>query len=144
MNQSLSEHHHRREVWRAIVLPMALAVLFMLALIGVAIALLSPVQFSIVADMMAILFILVPYMILCLIPTLLLVAGAVGLWAVHSRVARPVRRGRRVAVSSLAKATPYITQAGKPLVAIQSRLAFVEQLLSGRRARVSSEEETKQ
>lgn len=144
MNQVTPERHHRREVWRTIVLPMALAVLFMALLIGLAIAVLNPVQFSIVADMMAILFILVPYTIICLIPTLLLVAGAVGLWASHSRVARPLRRGRVGAISTLARATPYITQAGKPFVALQARLAYWERLLTGRRARITSEEETKQ
>lgn len=143
MNQVSPERHHRREVWRTIVLPIALAVLFMLVLIGVAVAVLNPVQFSIVADMMAILFILVPYTIICLIPTLLLMAGAVGLWATHSRVARPLRRGRRGAISALVRATPYITQAGKPFIALQARLTYWERLLTGRRARVTSEEETK-
>ncbi len=143
MNQVTPERHHRREVWRAIVLPAALAVLFMLALLGIAIAALNPVQFSIVADMMAILFILVPYTIICLIPTLLVVAGAVGLWASHNRVARPLRRGRIGAIGTLARATPYITQAGKPFVALQTRLTYWEHLLTRRRARVTSEEETK-
>lgn len=144
MTQLSPDQRHRRGTYLGIVLPIAGVLLIMILMIGLAIVLLNPVQFSIVADLMAILFILVPYVIMCLIPTLILMAGALGLWAVHGQIARPLRRGRTAAINTLAKGTEYIPQAGKPFIAIQTRLTYWERLLSGRRARVSPEEETKQ
>lgn len=143
MTQLSPEQRHRRGTYLGIVLPMVGVLLLMALMIGLTIALLNPVQFSIVADLLAILFILVPYVIMCLIPTIILMAGALGLWAMHGNIARPLRRGRVALVDIMAKGTGYIPQAGKPFIAIQTRLTYWEHLLSGRRARVSPEEETK-
>src|SRR5690606_30625976 len=106
-----------------ITLPLGGVLLLMVLMIGVAVAVLNPIQFSLMADLLAILFILVPYVILCLIPTLLLMAGALGLWAVQGRIARPIRRGRRKLVGAMVRGSGYIGQAGKPVIALQGRLA---------------------
>lgn len=136
MAERTPQQQHRHDVTMGIVLPMLGGLLGLAVLVGLAIALLNAVQFSILADTLTIFFILVPYVVMCLIPTLLLMAAALGLWALHGNIARPLARFARKATISLQKAQRQIPRAGRPLLGFQSRAAYVERLISGRRKQV--------
>jgi hypothetical protein len=142
MDQLSPQQRHRRDIITGITLPIVGGLLLMAVMFGLAIAFLNPVQFSIVANLLAILFILVPYVLICLVPTLILMAGALGLWAAQGRIAHPVRRGRRAVIGALASGARYAALVGQPVIAVQSRLAAWEYLLSRRRAPTATEEET--
>ncbi len=124
------EQRHRREVYTGIVLPAAAALLLLVFLLALAIGLLNPLQFGMVADLMAVLLILVPYAIICLIPTLILLAAALGLWAVHGNIARPLARLRRRITAQLAVIRQQVPRVGEPVIVLQRHVAYWERLLS--------------
>jgi len=135
MTAPTPEQRHRRDVYTTIVLPVAAALLLLVVLLALAIGLLGPLQFGMVADLMAILFILIPYAVICLLPTLILVAAAVGLWAVHGDIARLLARFRQPIIDGLAAVKRQVPRAGEPIIAVQRRLAYWERLLSVPRVR---------
>ena len=129
MSKPAPEQLHRREVRLRIMLPMAGAVAALVALLVVLILILNGVQMGIVANCMLTVFILVPTMLICLIPALVMVAGSVGLWKANTLAARPLRRGRRAAVGYLARAQALVPRAAQPVIALQTRLSSVEYLI---------------
>ncbi len=86
-------------------------------------------QVSLVADFMLTLFYLLPLMLTCLIPTLLMMAAAVGLWKATNMAAPPLRRGRSRAVSTLQRVQRMVPRAAAPVVALQSRLSYLERFV---------------
>lgn len=133
------EQRHRRQVYTAIVLPAAGALLLLVVLLALAIGLLNPLQFGMIADLMAIMFILVPWAIICLIPTLILMAAALGFWGVHGNIARPLARLRQGIIGQLAIIRREVPGVSEPVIALQHRLAYWERLLSVPRARRGEE-----
>ena len=125
------EVRHRREVRRAIILPAAGVLAAMLLLLAVAVITLSPVQFSLLADLMLIVFMLVPAVLTCLIPTIILMAMAIGLWRLNTMAAPPLARGRSTVVRLLANIQHRVPQIAQPLVGLGSRMAYLERLLAG-------------
>lgn len=133
------EQRHRRQVYTAIVFPATGALLLLVVLLALAIGLLNPLQFGMVADLMAIMFILVPWAIICLIPTLILIAAALGLWGVHGNIARPLARLRQGIIGQLAIIKRQVPRVSEPVIALQHRLAYWERLLSVPRTRGGEE-----
>jgi hypothetical protein len=123
------EQLHRREVRNRIMLPMLGGVAVLAGLLLILVLKLNGVQMGIVANCLLTAFILVPTMLICLIPTLLIVAGSVGLWKANSAVARPLRRGRLTAVGYLSRAQDMVPRAAQPVTALQTRLSYVEYLI---------------
>ncbi|GAB4572097.1 MAG: hypothetical protein Kow0077_10600 [Anaerolineae bacterium] len=141
MTSRTPEELHRRETRRVIILPLVGGLLLIALLIGLAIAALNPGQFTALSDMMLISSVLVPYFLLCLIPALASLAAALWFWAMHNRIARPLRRMRVQVTGTLARVSAIVPQAGKPLVELQSRLAYLEHVLPGHQVIDTSEEE---
>ncbi len=125
-NTLTPRQQHRRQVRNQIVLPMlgvAAGLILLLVVVGQA---LNAGQVSLVADFMLTLFYLLPMMLTCLIPTLIMIAAAVGLWKATNLAARPLRRGRSAAVSSLQRVQRLVPRAAAPVIALQSRLSYSE------------------
>jgi hypothetical protein len=140
MKQATPQQQHRREVRNQIVLPMVGVLLAMGLLTGFVIAVLNRGQFSMVADLLSIIYILVPIVLTCLVPTILLMAVAIGVWKLNSMAISPLARGRTRVVRLLARAQKQVPRAATPVIMLQERVSRLEHLLS-RRQPVSPEEE---
>ncbi len=133
--QRTPEQQHRREVRLAIMLPVwGLLVLTVLAVVLAALNL-NREQFGLVADALATVFVLCPAVLICLIPTVILMASAIGLWKLNALMAPPAARGRGIVLRSLASVRTQVPRGAAPVIWLQGRLRYWEHLLTGRRSR---------
>ncbi len=141
MKQVTPENRHQREVRNQIVLPMLAALLFMAALIVLAIAALSPGRFSMVADLMSIGFLIVPIVLTCLLPTILMMAIALGMVKLTDISAPPLAKLRSTIIGLLEQTRRQIPRAATPVIMMQERLNRLEHLVGAGRPAAKTEEE---
>ncbi|MBN1966883.1 MAG: hypothetical protein JW910_19680 [Anaerolineae bacterium] len=124
------EQQHRRDTFLQITLPMLGALGFMALLLLAAILALDEVQFGMVADQAMMVCMLIPTMLLCLIPTLLMLAIAVGAWALNQSAATRLARLRNTILKPLGQVRAQVPRLAQPVIALQSRLSYSERLVS--------------
>ncbi len=141
MTQRTPEQQHKQQVRRQIVLPMAGVILALAAILLFVILLLSGRQFNAVSNFTLVFIFLLPTMLLCLIPTFVLLALA--LWSIFyaGRAAAPLGRGRTAVIGALEGARKQIPLIAAPVIALQSRLAYWEHIVTGGQKPAPSEEE---
>lgn len=125
------EQRHRREVRNTITLPMLAVLALMVIGMVLVILALSPLKFSIVADSMLTWFILLPTALLCLIPTIIMMAIATGAWKLNAIAARPLARLRNKAIDGLSRVQQQVPRLATPVVHLQSRFSYLERMVTG-------------
>ena len=130
-----SERQHRRETFRQVVLPVVLGFAGLLTAIGLAAWLVAvqpaPGQLSLVADMLLIVFVLLP-MVICLLPLyILLMVAAFGTGALHNASARQLRRLNRLTQTVSDRTIQVTERANRQTLALRVRLAGAEALMEG-------------
>ncbi len=126
------QQQHRREVRLHMLLPIWGTVAIMAVAMALVVLALSPLQFSLVANCMLSAFILVPVVLTCLLPTILLMTAAIGLWKLNAVAAPPLARNREKAIAFLAGLRERVPGLARPVVALQGRVSYGERLLTGR------------
>jgi hypothetical protein len=123
--------NHRRAVLRQIVLPVGLAVAVMILVLVIMILAFSPSAFNTIASFMSLL-ILVPTVILCVVPYVLIVAAFGGtrkLYVMLPRYLQTARHGLHRVNVVAQRASVVIA---KPVIAVSGRLAWVEQVMNNK------------
>lgn len=124
------ERQHKRDVFRQITLPMfGMLLIFGLLLLLASMAL-GPSQFGMVADTAMCLFWLIPGALLCALPAFIMVGLAVGSWQLKVSAKSGLGRLRGSVLKGLGTVRAQVPRAAAPVIALQSRLAFLERAAS--------------
>lgn len=130
MTQRSPEKQHKREVFRQITLPMVGVLLVMALAVLLPILGVGPVSFSLLSDFMGTVYILLPISLICLLPALGLLAGALALWGYQGKLARPLGRLRATIIRLLGQVKGQAPRAAQPFVMMQGGLSYAGRMLS--------------
>ncbi len=89
-------------------------------------------QIGLVADFMLTVFVLLPIVLMCLIPTLILMAMAIGLWKLNNMAVRPLGRGRQAVIRQLNRVSDNVPRLAAPVIKMQGGLGYLERVVTGR------------
>jgi hypothetical protein len=133
---SESARKHRREVWLKIVAPIVvpfvgLVVLSVLLAVAVGTGSLVSKQITTIMGIMGTMCILVPMVVLCLLPYLLMAASAVGVGLLHANVKTPLQSVHSLTGKIAAQTNHHVPWLARPLVSVNVRLTRWEYILRG-------------
>lgn len=133
---SASARKHRREVWLKIVAPVVLPfvgliVLSIILAIAVGTGSLVSKQITTIMGILATVFILIPMVVLCLIPYVIVAMSAVGVGLVHANAKTPLQFVHRLTGKIAEQSHRQLPRLARPLVGINVRLTRWEYLVRG-------------
>lgn len=127
---------HRRDVRWKIVAPIVVAGLLVVAIgvvfiVGVATDGLVFEQVSVVSGLLAIPFLLLPLVLLCVVPYLIAAALAIGVGKVYARTRPVIRSTRRFTERVTVRTDQTMPRLARPLASLNTRLSRWEHTLVG-------------
>lgn len=120
---------HRRRVWLQIRLPViAAGVVVFGGALFLALTL-SGMQLGMVAALMASLFLLLPMVLLCMLPYVMLIFAVVGMGSLNRRAPRLLKRARNITFSLNQGSQRLSHLVAAPIISVSNRLAWLERAL---------------
>lgn len=135
------EQRRRREVRHRIMLPMAGMLVLMVGMILLFVLVAGSSQFAatadvpfgtqvgVVSDFLLTIFVLLPVALMCLIPTIILMAAAIGLWKLNNVMVQPMGQGRRAVIRQLDRVTEVVPRLAAPVIKMQGGLGSLERMM---------------
>ncbi len=142
LSDSQVRQNHRRAVLRQIILPVALTGVAMIAVLVILILALSPRMLNVAASFMSLL-ILIPTVLVCLVPYVLIVAAFAGTRKLYFLLPGQLRAARHFMHRANDVARNASFGVARPVIAVSRRLAWVEQLVSRKPPRALSAAKSK-
>ncbi|NLX08699.1 MAG: hypothetical protein GXY36_03505 [Chloroflexi bacterium] len=127
---------HRREVWLRIIAPVALPALGLIILavvlmVAFATDALVGQQIMAISGILAIPFVLLPMVLLCVVPYLLAAVIAAGAGRLYANGQKPLRFTRRLTARIAAQTTQYAPKVARPFISLNSRITRWEYTIRG-------------
>lgn len=142
MAQRTPEQQHKRQFRLQIILPIMGLLLLMVLMLVLLVLIVNPTQLSQATDFIMIIFCLTPAVILCLVPSLGLVAAALWVALSAGQAQPPLAKGRLAAVNNLGKVQQFMPRIAQPLIAALAKLTTWENMLGISRSTGEAEEKS--